>query len=135
MVVDASLTLSWYFEDERTPAADALLDQVTDTGVVVPVLWRLEVANGLQMAIRRRRIDADFRDRAIQQLMLLPVTIDFDSDAYVWMTTRRLADRFGLTIYDASYPELAQRRNLPLATFDQELRDAAHALGLALLGG
>jgi len=28
LVLDASLTLSWYFEDERTPAIDAVLDQV-----------------------------------------------------------------------------------------------------------
>ena len=133
LVLDASVTLSWYFEDERTPAANALLDQVNDTGAVVPVVWRLEVVNGFQMAIRRKRVDANFRDRAIEQLMLLPVTIDFDTDAFVWTTTLRLADQFGLTIYDASYLELAQRRNLPLATFDQEQRAAALALGLPLL--
>jgi hypothetical protein len=56
LVIDASLTLSWYFEDERTPAADAVLDQVTNTGAVVPSLWRLETANGPQVAIRRKRI-------------------------------------------------------------------------------
>jgi hypothetical protein len=28
LVLDASLTLSWYFEDERTQAADAPLDRV-----------------------------------------------------------------------------------------------------------
>ncbi len=127
LVLDASVTLSWYFEDERTPAANALLDQVNDTGAVVPVVWRLEVANGFQMAIRRKRVDADFRDRAIEQLMLLPVTIDFDTDIFVWTTTLRLADRFGLSIYDASYLELAQRRELPLATLDAALARAAHA--------
>jgi len=42
LVLDASLTLSWYFEDERTPAADALLDRVTNTGAVVPSIWRVE---------------------------------------------------------------------------------------------
>ena len=36
LVLDASLALSWYFEDERTPAADALLDQVANAGAVVP---------------------------------------------------------------------------------------------------
>jgi hypothetical protein len=34
VVIDASITLSWYFEDERTPAANAVLDQVTATGAV-----------------------------------------------------------------------------------------------------
>jgi predicted nucleic acid-binding protein len=45
-----------------------------------------------------------------------------------------LADRFRLTLYDAAYLELAVRRNLPLATLDRELRDAAKAVGVDLLG-
>ena len=56
VVIDASLTLSWYFEDERTPAADAVLNQVTNSGAVVPSLWRLERANGFQMAIVSMRL-------------------------------------------------------------------------------
>ena len=39
-----------------------------------------------------------------------------------------------LTVYDAAYLELAQRRSLPLATLDVPLRVAAGALGLSLLG-
>ena len=134
LVIDASLTLSWYFEDERTPAADALLDQVTNTGAVVPSLWRLETANGLQVAIRRKRVDVAFRDRALTHLTRLPITVDAETDAYAWTTTLQLADRFQLTLYDAAYLELAQRRALPLATLDSALRPAAEALGLTLLG-
>ena len=133
-VIDASLTLSWYFEDERTPMADAVLDQVTNEGAVVPSLWRLETANGLQVAIRRRRIDAAFRDSALTHLAHLPITIDAETDAQAWTNTLELADRFQLTIYDAAYLELANRRRLPLATLDSALRTAAEALGLPLLG-
>jgi predicted nucleic acid-binding protein len=122
LVIDASLTLSWDFEDERTSAADALLDQVTNTGAVVPSLWRLETANGLQVAIRRKRIDVAFRDRALTHLTRLPITVDAETDAYAWTTTLQLADRFQLTLYDAAYLELAQRRALPLATLDSALR-------------
>jgi predicted nucleic acid-binding protein len=134
LVIDASLTLSWYFEDERTPAADALLDQVTNTGAVVPSLWRLETANGLQVAIRRKRIDAVFRDRALTHLARLPIAIDAETDAHAWTTTLQLADSFQLTLYDAAYLELALRLALPLATLDSALRPAAAALGLTLLG-
>jgi predicted nucleic acid-binding protein len=134
LVLDASLTLSWYFEDERTPAIDAVLDEVVANSAVVPSLWRLEVANGLQMAIRRKRIDRDFRDRAIQQLSLLPIVVDPEADTYVWTTTLRLADRFSLTVYDAAYLELAQRRDLPLASIDKELSAAGRRLGVQTLG-
>jgi predicted nucleic acid-binding protein len=37
-------------------------------------------------------------------------------------------------LYDAAYLELAQRLRLPLATLDRELRAAARAEGVALLG-
>ena len=134
LVVDPSLALRWYFEDERTPAADALLDRVADQGATVPGLWRLEIVNGLRTAIRRKRIDMVFRDRAIAQLARLPITVDPDTDHYAWTTTLQLADRFGLTPYDAAYLELAQRRTLPLATLDESLRAAAPAVGVQLLG-
>jgi predicted nucleic acid-binding protein len=39
-----------------------------------------------------------------------------------------------LTVYDAAYLELAQRRGLPLATLDTDLRRAASAEGVILLG-
>ena len=134
LVLDTSLTLSWYFEDERTPAADALLDRVADQGAMVPGLWRLEIANGLRTAIRRKRIDEGFRNRAIAQLARLPINVDPDTDRYAWTTTLQLADPFALTPYDAAYIELAQRLVLPLATLDEPLRAAATALGVALLG-
>lgn len=134
LVLDASLTMTWYFEDEATPATEDLLDTVAETGAVVPPLWRLEVANGFQSGIRRKRIDAAYRDASIDDLRKLPIIVDLDTDAHIWTTTLRLSDRYALTIYDACYLELAQRLNLPLATLDQELRAAGHALGLALLG-
>jgi predicted nucleic acid-binding protein len=52
----------------------------------------------------------------------------------VWTATLRLSDRFGLTVYDATYLELAQRRNLPLASIDKALSTAGELLGLAILG-
>ena len=134
LVLDASLTLAWFFKDERTPGADAVLTEVTEKGAVVPALWRLEVANALQMALRRKRIDAAFRDSALTQLSRLSISTDPDTDAYAWTVMLQLAHRFQLTLYDAAYLELAGRRQLPLATLDRELRDASAALGITLLG-
>ncbi len=134
LVLDPSLTLSWYFEDERTATADAVLDQVVEDGAVVPALWRIEILNAFQMGIRRKRIDTGFRDNALAKLSALPIATDPDTDSQVWLTTRHLADRFRLTAYDAVYLELAQRRSLPLATLDRDLRGACTALGVTLAG-
>jgi predicted nucleic acid-binding protein len=134
LVLDASITLNWYFEDERTPATKAILDRVIEGSAVVPSLWRLEVANGFRSAMRRARIDAQFRDRALTQLSRLQITVDPETDARAWTGTLRFADRFGLTLYDAAYLDLAHREHLPLASLDQPLRAAARTLGLELRG-
>ena len=126
--------MTWYFDDEITPATEAVLNHVSEAGAVVPSLWRLEVANAFQSALRRKRISPEYRDESLVELGELPITLDTDTDTYAWTTTLRLAERFGLTIYDAAYLELAQRRSLPLATLDNELREAATAIDVTLLG-
>jgi predicted nucleic acid-binding protein len=134
LVIDSSVTLSWFFEDERSALADQVLRRVVEAGAVVPSLWRLEVANALQMAVRHKRIDAKFRDASIADLRVLPIAIDPDTDRHAWGSTLILAERCQLTLYDAAYLELAQRAGLPLASLDKQLRAASAAIGVALLG-
>lgn len=134
LVIDSSITLAWFFADERSDAADTVLRQVAESGAVAPSLWRLEVANALQMAVRRNRIDTNFRDASLVDLRALAVTIDSETDHHAWTTTLHLAEKYRLTLYDAAYLELAQRLDLPLATLDQELRAAGGAIGITLLG-
>jgi predicted nucleic acid-binding protein len=133
LVLDASLMLSWYFEDERTPAGEAVLDRVAVDGAFVPSLCH-EVANGFLKAIRRRRIVAAYRDASLAELRHLPITVDRSGDDMTWTATLALADRFRLSIYDAAYLELAERRALPLATGDRALGAAAQTLELTVLG-
>jgi predicted nucleic acid-binding protein len=90
---------------------------------------RREVANGFQSAIRRKRIDRRYRDESLADLRLLPIEIDRECEARVWPSALPLADRFRLSA-DACYLELAQRRDLPLATLDARLRSSGAALGL-----
>jgi len=135
LVLDSSATLAWIYSDETTEPIRRLFDTVADEGAFVPALWRLEVANSLTVAVRRGRIDADFRRASLADLALLDITTDQHTDFHAWGETLSLADRFRLTLYDATYLELARRRGLPLATLDDEIRTAATALGLRLLGG
>jgi predicted nucleic acid-binding protein len=133
LVVDASLTLAWYFEDEAAPATEGVLDLVSESSAVVPALWRFEVGNALQMSIRRKRIDAAYRDAVLTELAALPIAIDLETDTHAWTRTLRLTELFGLTLYDAAYLELAQRRGIPLASLDQEMCAAAAAINATIL--
>jgi len=132
-VIDASVSLSWVYSDELSVVSDALLAQVAREGAVVPSLWRLEVASGLQNGIKRKRIDAAYRDSSIQIFLRLPIEIDLETNDYAWTTTLQLAEMYHLTVYDACYLELALRRTLPLATRDEDLAAAASSAGVVLL--
>jgi predicted nucleic acid-binding protein len=134
LVLDSSATLAWIYSDETTNSIRLLFEAVGENGAVVPALWRLEIANSLTVAVRRGRIDANFRRAALTDLALLDIAIDDQTDVHAWGETLRVADLFKLTVYDAAYLELAQRRNLPLATLDRELRAAAKSLDLRLMG-
>lgn len=92
------------------------------------------MANAFQQGIRRRRITIAHRDAALETLASLPVAVDPETGIRAWAQTLDLSTRFDLTVYDAAYLELAVRRGLPLATLDRELRAAASAAGVTLLG-
>ena len=133
LIIDSSVALGWCFEDEHTPATISVLDQLAETGAAAPVLWSLEVLNGLIMAERRGRLNATQRHQLGGFLRDLPISLDHETANQAWTATLLLAERHGLTLYDAAYLELAQRLDLPLATLDKELRAAAGSLGVTLL--
>lgn len=133
-VLDNSVAVAWCFEDEQTPALLALLQRLTESGAFAPTLWPLEAANALFVAERHGRLARDRRRRLCGFLRALPVALDDETATQAWTTTADLAERFGLSIYDAAYLELAARLDLPLASLDGDLRRAANTLGLPLLG-
>lgn len=134
LVLDSSATLAWVCADEITEPVRDVFHRVSETGAWVPGLWKLEVANILEMGIRRGRHDTAFRTSTLADLALLPIRVDPDTDRHAWGATLQLAERHRLTLYDAAYLELALRRTLPLASLDAELRAAAQAEGVIVLG-
>jgi predicted nucleic acid-binding protein len=133
LVLDCSLTMAWLYAEETTAAVRKVFELVEDAGAWVPSLWRLEVANVLELGVRGRS-DSAFRDAALDDLAEFPIAIDAETDHRAWTATISLAIDRKLTVYDAAYLELAKRRRLPLATLDKDLRRAATAEGVHLLG-
>ncbi len=134
LVLDSSVALAWVYADETTDTLLRLFDDVRLHGAWVPGLWRWEIANVLQMNVRRGRHDEDFRDGALASLAVLPVKVDAEADRQAWSAALSLAEHHGLTVYDAAYLEIASRRKIPLATLDRQLREAATSDGIHLLG-
>ena len=134
LVLDASATLTWCFEDEAMPWTDALLASLrAGDEAIVPLHWSAEVANTLLVAVRRGRISREKANGFFSDLRALPIRIDHESSEAVFDEVFKLAEQYRLTIYDAAYLELAIRQGLPLATLDNDLRKAARASGVQLV--
>src|ERR1035437_6223048 len=130
LVIDSSLAAAWCFPDERTDYTNAILRAVsTPLEAVEPRLWAYEVRNSGLMGLRRKRIThADAQD-FFESIKGLPIRL---SDPVYYDGVFRLADRYGLTVYDAAYLDLALREGLPLASLDNALCRAAGNTGVAL---
>jgi predicted nucleic acid-binding protein len=134
LVLHSSATLAWIYAEELTASIQKVLVDLQENGAWVPSHWPLEVANVLEMGVRRRRHDAAFRDAALADLAQLPVSFDPHTSRQAWGMILRLAEHHRLTLYDAPYLELAKRMHLPLATLDNDLSLAARAEGVVVLG-
>lgn len=130
-VIDASVTLNWYFTDEIAPAADAALTYIATRDAVVPLLWWFEVRTALVMNERRGRLDAARTAEILAHLETLPIHSDSAQDSE---TILALARTHRFTVYEAAYLGLARRLDAPLATLYQALATAARAAAVPLLG-
>lgn len=134
LIIDASMAVAWLFSDERSEAPQVILRRVAADGALVPSLWRLEVANVLRNAVRRKRCDSGYATRCLRRLGQLQIVVDSETDAQAWGRTRDLSIEHDLTVHDAAYLELAIRRRRPLATCDMALVEAGRKAGLDVLG-
>ena len=133
-VVDASVGFGWVYQGQATSETDSLLNEVAaGATVIVPALWFLEMSNVLLMAQRRHRLTAMQRKAAMEKLTAMQLTVDEEGTRNAFGKTSELAEKYGLTIYDATYLELASRRSLPLASRDEALKNAAKQCGLKAL--
>jgi predicted nucleic acid-binding protein len=130
-VIDASIAACWAFEDEDHPVAALALERIRSDEALVPSLWWFEVRNTLIVNERRGRLTEADVTVFLRGLARLGVTIDRTPDEAAVLT---LAGRHRLTVYDASYLELAQREGVLLATLDTDLVNAARSERLPLIG-
>lgn len=131
-VVDASVALSWCFEDEGDDYTVVVLEELRSSEAVAASLWPLEVTNGLLTAERRGRIKLTHARRFARLLLSLPIVIDPVARSAAFEAVYLMARNHGLTSYDAAYLELAVRLGVPLATLDGPLRRAAAREGVGV---
>jgi len=132
-VVDASVAIGWVHPRQATRQTAAMLDAIADGATVeVPALWSLEVANALIVLVRRRKLADEERQAGLGWLRGLRVRVDHEMSALAFSRLGELAAAYQLSVYDAAYLELAQRRSLLLGCKDGPLRTAARRAGVGL---
>ena len=129
-VLDRSIPACWALQDEEDPRAETAFARIKSDEAVVPNLWWFEIRNILIVNERRKRITESDTGVFLRDLAGLRVRVDREPEESVVL---RLARRHGLSVYDASYLELALREAIPLATLDAQLTSAARAEDSELL--
>ncbi|MCZ8048299.1 MAG: type II toxin-antitoxin system VapC family toxin [Microcystis aeruginosa K13-05] len=132
-VLDCSVAISWCLVDEDNDYANAVLDIMPNAEAFVPEIWSLEIVNTLLVAERRNRMTVEQTQASINWLQSLLITIDSLTSVQAFGRTLTLAREQKLASYDAAYLELALRLDLPLATNDKQLIDAALRCQVELL--
>ena len=132
-VLDNTVAMAWCFTEEATEFTKTLLSRLSNLtdSAVVPALWLYEVANVVELAVRKGRIPGEKALAFLESLADLPIEVENPSRTQVFVTVRTLAGQYQLTGYDAAYLELAIRHQLPLASLDKALSRAALAAGLS----
>ncbi len=124
MVTDASIVLKWQLDDEDyVPQATSLRDDFYAQGIVnviAPHLLIYEVANGIAVATRQKRITPDKANEALSNLLMLGIkTREVEPFRIL-----ELSLKYNLAAYDAAYLALAEMEKCDLWTGDRTFYQA-----------
>jgi predicted nucleic acid-binding protein len=135
-VLDASVAVSWCFPGdpaENTAYSRRILSMLTTEEAVVPEIWAFEIANVLFVACnKRKRITEQQINEYLHRLKKLPIRLE-RNELWVNVDLQARARKWDLPAYDAAYLDLAMRRNIPIATTDDDLKRIAEREGLKVL--
>jgi predicted nucleic acid-binding protein len=132
-VADVSVAVGWVHPSQATTQTTAMLEAIGEGATLeVPALWPLEVANALTILVRRRRLTDDQRRAGLGWLRELRLRVDHEMASLAFSRLSELAISYRLSVYDAAYLELAQRRKLALGCKDGPLLKAAKRAGVSL---
>lgn len=131
LVLDASVVLAWCFPDEDSDYAEMTRHAARQSDLIAPSIWPFEVANALLIAERKKRLKSGEAMRFLDLLESLDVDVEPGSAA-VAIESVTVARGHSLSVYDASYLDLAVRRGARLATLDSSLAKAARNAGVLL---
>jgi predicted nucleic acid-binding protein len=131
-VLDASVVIAWCVTSQSTPETQAALQAVVAEGALVPAPFWFEVIYVLTGLAQHQIIQKDDIEKFFNDVQPLDISVEPGGDIHEMLRIHRLGTQHALSIYDASYLDLALRRDLPLSTRDAALASAALRAGARL---
>lgn len=123
-VIDASVALKWQLDDEEhVQQAVTLRNDFIKKGepsLYAPSLWTYEIINGLVVAIRRGRITESDAKKSLEYIRALGIKEKKPEPLQIYT----LAQKHGISAYDAAYLALAESERAEFWTGDRELYQA-----------
>ena len=130
-VIDNSVVCGWFLASQSTDYTEAIARRLLDDGAIAPGLWPLELANVLRTACKRGAMIASQAREVAEQIAVLPIAVNARPPTI--QAVLSLALRYDLSSYDAAYLALALRLQMPIATQDAALAEAAMAAGVGVV--
>ena len=129
-VLDASVAVGWVVATQATAYSRGIRTRARREPYHAPALWRLEVVNAVRSLERRRAMAPDPAGVAVDILdRMRPI---FHEAAMPFADLLKLARKFDLSAYDATYLALALELRLPIACNDGPLRAVLARAGVKL---
>lgn len=132
-IIDNAVVCGWLPSNLAIDDSEAIAQGLLDDTAVAPGLWPLDLANVLRTACKRGAMVAQHAQDISAEIANLPIAIDADPPSAAALLALTL--RFDLSSDDAAYLELALRLQLPIATQDAALTQAAMAAGVGAVQG
>lgn len=131
LVVDASVAVKWFVEEDGSDAAARLLEGrgpgPFSLQLVAPQFLLLEVIAVMGRRARSKTVQADYPAQVLQALRKL--RLDLAPDAELLDHATQLSVTLHHPVYDCLYLALSRRFSAPLATFDTGLSEFARRDG------
>lgn len=124
-VVDASVALKWYLDDEEyIHNARKILRNYGDRKIeiIVPDFFLVEVGNALNVAVRRGRLEAGKAFDYFQHILELDIPVMGCSGFLV--SAWEFAREYDRSVYDSLYVAMADTLNHDFCTGDKKLYNA-----------
>lgn len=128
-ILDASVAMSWCFEDEMDEYSQNILNNIEQFNALVPALFFIEVSNVLVLSEKRNRLTAADSTRFVD--ILDRPCIGISDLIFSIQEITNMARYTKLTSYDVIYLMLAMHTGLPIATKDNALKNVCLENGVS----